>query len=73
MINVTIVNGSVGRGAGALPFCRNQPESEWRVCGGAAAADSISPGPKGAARTEGPLLRLSKKGFHFHCNCGVNS
>lgn len=45
-----------------LSHCRNQPK---RQDGGAVAADSISPGPKGAAQTESSLLPPSKNGFHF--------
>ncbi len=45
-----------------LPHCRNQPK---RQDGGATAADSISPWPKGAAQTESSLLPPSKNGFHF--------
>lgn len=73
----TIVNGAVGRGTwhwrGALPTlpcCRNQPKRQDGVgfgggWGGAVAADSISPGPKGAAKTESSLLPPCKNGFHF--------
>lgn len=46
------------------PHCRNQPKRQDGG-GGAVAADSISPWPKGAAQTESSLLPPSKNGFHF--------
>ena len=42
--------------------CHNQPK---RQDGGAVAADSISPWPKGTAQTQSSLLPPSKNSFHF--------